>query len=165
MGFIESKMVDEILEHDQVFDRQVFELRPASPGADLLPGAFGDYSVIYNSAGNLVQVNEKVAAAEYYYFGAPIIILVCRQIPDAQPAHADILDLPRVDELIGFYKSSESALFAPEPFQFSFFLKHVSAGVHQEPLVFTRMSFSLFVKANQPVSLMTTINSSTKILR
>ena len=113
MGFIESKMVDEILEHDQVFDRQVFELRPASPDADLLPGALGDYSVIYNSAGNLVQVNEKVAAAEYYYFGAPIIILVCRQIPDAQPAHADILDLPRVDELIGFYKSSECRLVCP----------------------------------------------------
>jgi hypothetical protein len=69
-------------------------------------------------------VNETVIAAEYCYFGTLFIILVCSQIPNAQPAHADILDLPHVHKLIGFYKSSECPFFALEPFEFSFFLKH-----------------------------------------
>ena len=71
-GFVKSKMIDEILEHGQVLDRQVFELHPAAPCADLLPGAFGDFRSYTILQWNLVQVNEKVAAAEYYYFGAPI---------------------------------------------------------------------------------------------
>ena len=137
-----------------MLDRQVFELYPTAPGADLLPGAFRDFPIIYYSALNLGHVNEKVVAAEYFYFGAPIIILVCRQIPDAQPAHADIQDLPHVDKFIGSYKSGECPFFAFEPFEYSFFLKYLSAMVHKEPLVLTRMQFRFFVKANQSILLM-----------
>ena len=68
LGFIESKIIDEILEHGQVFGRQVFELYPTVPRADLFPGAFGDFPIIYNSALNTAQVNETVVAAEYFYF-------------------------------------------------------------------------------------------------
>jgi len=105
-------MIDEILKHGQVLVKQVFKLHPAAPCADLLPGASRDFSIIYNSALNTAQVNETVIAAEYCYFGALFIILVYSQIPNAKPAHADILDLPRVDKLIGPYKSSECPFFA-----------------------------------------------------
>ncbi len=57
--------------------------------------------IIHNSALNLVHVNETVVAAEYCYFGAPFIILVCEQIPGTQPARTDILDLPHAAKLIG----------------------------------------------------------------
>jgi len=119
-------MIDESLEDGQLLDRQIFELHSAAPRAHLFAGAFRDFSIIYNSTVNLVQVNETVVAAEYFYSGAPFIILVCRHIPDAQPAHADIKDLPRVDKLLRSYKSSECPFFALEPFVFSSFLKHFS---------------------------------------
>ena len=54
LSFIESKITDEILEYGQVLDRQILELYPATPGADLFPGAFRHFIVIYNSALNLV---------------------------------------------------------------------------------------------------------------
>jgi len=119
-----SKIIDEILEYGQVFDRHIFELDPAASRADLFPGSLGHFIVIHNSALNLVQVNETVVAAEYFYVGAPLIILLCRQIPDAQPTHADILDLPHVNEFIGSYEGSECTFFALEPFESSFFFKH-----------------------------------------
>ncbi len=98
--FIGSKMIDEILEHGQLLDRQVFELHPTAPDADLLPGTFRDFPIIYNFALNIVHVNEKIIAAEYFYCGALIIILTCRQVPEAHSSHADILDLPSIDMLI-----------------------------------------------------------------
>jgi len=117
-------MIDELLEHGRVLDRQVFELYSAAPRGDLFPGASRDFPIIYNSALNLVQVNEKLVATEYFYSGAPFIILVCRHILDAQPAYADILDLPHVHKVIGSYKSSECPFFTLEPCEFSFFVKH-----------------------------------------
>ena len=117
-------MIDEILEYWQVLGRQVFELHATAPGTDLLPEAFRHFLIIHDSALNPVYVNEAAAAAEYFYFGAPLIIHVCRHILDTQPAHADILYLPHVDKLSGSYKSSESPFFALESFEFSFFLKH-----------------------------------------
>ena len=119
LGFTESKMIDEILKHGQVLDRQVFELNSAAS-----PGVFGNFLIIYDSELNLVHVNEMAVAAEYFYFGAPFLIPLHRQIPDAQPAHADIVDSPRVDNLIVSYKSSECLFFDLEPFEFSFFLQH-----------------------------------------
>jgi len=71
-------MIDEFLQCGQVLDRQVFELHPTAPGADLLPGTFRDFPIIYNSALNTAQVNETVVAAEYFYCGASPMILVCR---------------------------------------------------------------------------------------
>src|SRR5208283_4110971 len=117
-------MIDEILEQGQVLDRQVFELYSTAPRADLFREVFRDFSIIYNSALNLVQVNETAIVAEYFYYGAPLIILVCRHILGAQPDYADILDLPHVHKLIGSYKSSACPFFALEPLVFSFFLKH-----------------------------------------
>jgi len=124
LGFIGSKIIDEILEHGQVLDRQVFELDSAAPRADLFPGAFRHFIVIYNSAINFVHVNETVVTAEYFYMGALCIILSCGQIPEAQPTHADILDLSHINDLIGFYESSERPFFALEPLEFSFFFRH-----------------------------------------
>ena len=117
-------MIDEFLKCGQVLDRQVFELHATAPDADLLPEAFRHFLIIHDSALNPVYVNEAAVAAEYFYFGAPLIILVCIHILDAQPADADILDLPHVHKCLGSYKSSECPFFAPEPFQFSFFTKH-----------------------------------------
>jgi hypothetical protein len=124
LGFIGSKMLDEILQHRQVLDRQVFELDPAAPRTDLFPGALRHFMVIYNSAIDLVHVDETMVAAEYFYMGAPVIILLCGQIPEAQPPHADILDLPHIYDLIGFYESSECPFFSLEPLEFSFFFRH-----------------------------------------
>ncbi len=119
-------MIDELLEHARVLDRQVFELYSAAPRGDLFPGALRDFPIIYNSALKLVQVNETLVATEYFYFGALFVILVCRHILDAQPAYADILDLPHVHKVIGSYKSSECPFFALEPCEFSFFAQHFS---------------------------------------
>jgi hypothetical protein len=140
-------MIDEILEHGQLLDRQVFELHPTAPDADLFPGAFRDFPIIYNSTLNFVHVNKKIIAAEYFYCGAVIIVLTYRQVPEAHSSHADILDLPSIDMFIWSYKSSERPFFAFEPFEFSLFLKYLSATVHYDPLLLTRMLFSLFGKA------------------
>jgi len=119
-------MIDEILEHGQVLVKQVFKLHPAAPGADLLPGAFRYFMIIHDSALNPVQVNEAVVAAEYFYSGASLMILLRRQIPDTQPPHADILDLSHVNELIGSHESSKCPFFALKPLELSFFLRHFS---------------------------------------
>ncbi|MGA7492068.1 MAG: hypothetical protein WB930_02720, partial [Syntrophobacteraceae bacterium] len=66
MGFIESKMIDELPEHGQVLDRQVFELYSAAPGDDLFPSACRDFLIVYNSALNPIQVNESVVFTEYF---------------------------------------------------------------------------------------------------
>jgi hypothetical protein len=73
---------------------------------------------------NPLQVNETVVAAEYFYCRAFPMILVCRYIPDTQPAHADIPDLPHVKELIGLDESGKGSFFAFKPLEFSFVLKH-----------------------------------------
>jgi len=52
LGFIERKIIDEILEHGQVPGRQVFELYSTAPRADLFPRAFRDFPIIYNAALN-----------------------------------------------------------------------------------------------------------------
>jgi len=65
-----------------------------------------------------------VVTAEYFYMGALFMILFCGQIPEAQPTHADILDLPHINDLIEFYESSEFTFFALEPLEFSFFFRH-----------------------------------------
>jgi hypothetical protein len=114
-------MIDEILKHGPVIDGQGFELNSAAT-----PGVFRNFLVIYNSALDLVHVNETAVAAEYFYFGEPFLIPLHRQIPDTQTTHADILDPPRVDKLIASYKRSECPFFALEPFEFSFFLQHFS---------------------------------------
>jgi hypothetical protein len=119
LGFVKSKMVDEILEDGQVLDRQIFELNSVAS-----PRVFRNFPIMCNSELKLVHVNETAVGGKYFYFGAPFLIPPHRQIPDAQPAHADILDLPRVDKLIGPYKNSECPFFAFEPFVFSFFHKH-----------------------------------------
>jgi hypothetical protein len=69
-------------------------------------------------------VNETVVAAEYFYCGVSPIIIVRRQIPDTQPAHADILDLPHVNEFIGLYESGKCSIFAFKPLEFSFLIQH-----------------------------------------
>ena len=117
-------MIDEILEHGQVPYRKIFELNPATFRADLFPGAFRHLLIIYDSAFDSVHVDEAVVAAEYFHLGATIFIPVYRQIPDAQPAQADILDLAHADQLIGSYESSECPVFAFESLEFSFFLRH-----------------------------------------
>src|SRR5208283_125678 len=128
---MKTKIIDEFLKCGQVLDRQVFELHPTAPGADLLPGAFRHIMIIHDSALNPVQVNETVVGAEYFYPGVTLMILVCGQIPDTQPAHADILDLPHVNELIGSYESSKCSFFALKPLEFSFFLKHFFTCPHK----------------------------------
>ncbi len=95
LGFIKGKIIDEILEHGQVLDRQVLELNSAAS-----PGVFRNFLIIYDSELNLVHVNETVFPAEYFYFRAPFLIPFQRKIPDAQPAHADIQNSPRVDKFI-----------------------------------------------------------------
>jgi hypothetical protein len=118
-------MIDEILDHALMLDRQILELHPAPPGADLRPGIFRDFLVVYDLAFDPVHVDKTVIAAEYLYFGVLFLISVYTQIPDAQPSQADILDLPHIYELIGSYESSERPLFAFEPLEFPFFLKHL----------------------------------------
>jgi len=124
LGFTESKMIDEILEHGQVLNREVFELHAAASHTDLLPRAWRHLMIVHNSALNTVHLKGTIVPAEYFYFVALFIILVCGQILDAQPAYADILDLPHVNDVIGSYESSECPFLAIEPLEFSFFFVH-----------------------------------------
>jgi len=51
---LKAKIIDEIREHGQVLDRQVFELYSAAPHADLSPRAFENLMIIHDSALNPV---------------------------------------------------------------------------------------------------------------
>jgi len=91
-GFIEGKIIDEMLEHGQLLYRQVLELHSASPRGGLFPGEFRNFLIVYYPALDPVYVDKMAVAAKYCYSGALFFITVCRQILDAQPVHADILD-------------------------------------------------------------------------
>ena len=121
---IGSKVIYEILEQCQVLDCQILELHAASSRADLCPGVFRQFVIMYDSAFDPVYVDEMVVVAEYFHFGTPISILVYSQIPDAKPPKADILDLSHIDEFIGSYKSGECPFFDFESLELSIFLKH-----------------------------------------
>ncbi len=117
-------MIYEILEHRQVLDGRILELHSTSSRADLRPGIFRNFLIMYDSALDLVYVDELAVAAEYFYFGVPFPVLIQSQIPDAKPSEADILDLSHINEFIGSHKSSKCPFFGLESLEFSFFLRH-----------------------------------------
>ncbi len=152
-GFVRGKIVDEILKHGHMPDRQIFKLHPTAPGCELLPGAFRDIGIIHYFALDLVHMNETTIAAEDFYPGTPSVFgFIYGQVLNAESTHADIPDLPHVDDLIGSDKSSECPILAFEPLEFSFILKHFSPGHVRVRLRFPKSKFGKGLPQKHPGS-------------
>jgi hypothetical protein len=124
----DAELVDELPQYGPVLVGHVFELHPATPHTDLLPGRFRNFMIINHFARNAVEVNETLVAPEYCY-GRIITIGQARgQVTKAKTPQADISDLPHVDQPIGHYESRKGAFFDFEPFEFSFFFGHCRSG-------------------------------------
>jgi len=105
-------------------DAEILELDAAAPGTELLPRTFRDLHIIDDLALHALHVDKPPVAPEDLQPGGSLAGRLGGQVADAQPSHADVNDLAKIDQLARSQESSKRAFLPAESLVSSLLHRH-----------------------------------------